>query len=297
MALRFHTLDVFTDQAYGGNPLAVVFGGETLDTRQMQRIAREFNLSETVFVLPSTDSRALHRVRIFTPMVELPFAGHPTIGTACLLAELGLVPKNPDAEFVIEEGIGPIPIRLRCTPGEPVYAELTVAQLPQFGATPETPALARALGLDANDLCSGSEQPRAVSCGLPFVLVPVRSPELLAAIDFDPAEARRVLATSWAKQLYVYARGYEGELRARMFATEVGIAEDPATGSAAAALAGALGCEASDDGTQRWTIHQGLEMGRPSRLYVSAERAGGKLTAVRVGGHSVLISDGLLSAL
>ena len=116
MALRFHTLDVFSDQAYGGNPLAVVFGGDALDTRQMQRIAREFNLSETVFVLPPTDSRALHRARIFTPMVELPFAGHPTIGTACLLAELGLVPKDPDAEFVLEEGIGPIRIRLRCTP-------------------------------------------------------------------------------------------------------------------------------------------------------------------------------------
>lgn len=297
MALRFHTLDVFSDQAYGGNPLAVVFGGDALDTRQMQRIAREFNLSETVFVLPPTDRRALHRVRIFTPMVELPFAGHPTIGTACLLAELGLVPKDPDAEFVLEEGIGLVRIRLRCTPGEPAYAELTTAQLPEFGATPDAEALARVLGLEADDLRSGSERPRAVSCGLPFVLVPLRAPELLAAIDFDPAEARRVLTLSWAKQIYVYARGYEGELRARMFATGVGIAEDPATGSAAAALAGALGHEAGEDGTQHWTIHQGVEMGRPSRLYISAERAGGKLAAIRVGGHSVLMSDGLLGAL
>src|SRR3546814_8442112 len=121
----------------------------------------------------------------------------------------------------------------------------------------------------SSDVCSSD-----LSCGLPFVLVPLRAPELLAAIDFDSAEARRVLASSWAKQIYVYARGYEGELRARMFATGVGIAEDPATGSAAAALAGALGHEASNDGTQCWTIHQGVEMGRPRRLYVSAERIG-----------------------
>src|SRR3546814_5281876 len=207
-------------------------------------------------------------------MVELPFAGHPTIGAACLLAELGLVPKDPDAEFVLEEGIGPVRIRLRRTPGEPVYAELTAAQLPEFGVTPDADALARVLGLDAADLRSGSEGPRAVSCGLPFVLVPLRAPELLAAIDFDSAEARRVLASSWAKQIYVYARGYEGELRARMFATGVGIAEDPATGSAAAALAGALGHEASNDGTQCWKIPQAIGKGRPSRLYVSAERIG-----------------------
>src|SRR3546814_3715853 len=124
----------------------------------MQRIAREFNLSETVFVLPPTDSGALHRARIFTPMVELPFAGHPTIGAACLLAELGLVPKDPDAEFVLEEGIGPVRIRLRRTPGEPVYAALTAAQLPEFGVTPDADALARVLGLDAADLRSRSEE-------------------------------------------------------------------------------------------------------------------------------------------
>jgi trans-2,3-dihydro-3-hydroxyanthranilate isomerase len=296
MSLRFHTLDVFTDQPYGGNPLAVVFGGDALETRQMQRIAREFNLSETVFVLPPTRGDALHRVRIFTPAAELPFAGHPTIGTACLLAELGLVPKGSDAAFVLEEGIGPVAISLRRTPGEPVYAELTTAQPPEYGATPDIDALARVLGLQADELCSGDERPRAVSCGMPFVLVPLRAPELLAAIDFDAGEARRVLGAAWARQLYVYARGYEGELRARMFATGLGIGEDPATGAAAAALAGALGSESRDEGLLQWTIHQGVEMGRPSRLYIRAERVGGVLTAVRVGGHSVLMSDGLLGA-
>lgn len=294
MTLRFHTLDVFTTEPFGGNPLAVVFGGDKLSTGQMQRIAREFNLSETVFVLSPTRKEALHRVRIFTPARELPFAGHPTIGSAALLAELGLAPKGADASFVLEEGVGLVPVRVRRVPGEPIYAELTLAQLPEYGATPDVPTLARVLGLEAEDLQSAGETPRAVSCGLPFVLVPLKAPELLAAVDFDAAAARTLLGGAWARQLYVYARGYEGELRARMFAPELGIAEDPATGSAAAALAGALGHEASGDGTLEWVIHQGVEMGRPSLLHVSAERSGGQLHAVRVGGHSVLMSDGNL---
>jgi trans-2,3-dihydro-3-hydroxyanthranilate isomerase len=295
MSLRFHTLDVFTDQAYGGNPLAVVFGGDALDPAHMQRIAREFNLSETAFVLAPTRSEALHRIRIFTPTAELPFAGHPTIGTACVLAELGLVPGGDGATFSIEENIGLVPVRLRYTPGEPIYAELTTAMLPEYGPEfHDIPALARVLGLDVTDLLSGGERPRYASCGLPFLLVPLRAPELLAAIDFDAMEARRLLSGGWARQLYVYTRGYEGELRARMFTTDPGIIEDPATGSAAAALAGVLGSEADTDGTFEWTLHQGLEMGRPSEIHISVDRVGGKLTAVRVGGRSVLMSDGLL---
>lgn len=294
MALRFHTLDVFTDQPYGGNPLAVVFGGDALETAQMQRVAREFNLSETVFVLPPTQAGALHRLRIFTPAVELPFAGHPTVGTACLLAELGLAPKGAEAAFALEEGLGLVPIHVRRTPGEPIYAELTTARLPEYGPAVDAAAIAGFSGLDPADLASGAEQPRSASCGMPFVLVPLRAPELLAAIDFDAAAARRALAGAWARQLYFYARGYEGELRARMFAPDMGIAEDPATGAAAAALAGALGSEAAADGRHEWVIHQGVEMGRPSRLYASAERAGGAVTAVRVGGHSVPMSDGTL---
>ncbi|WP_028081264.1 PhzF family phenazine biosynthesis protein [Solimonas soli] len=292
MTLRFHTLDVFTTEPFGGNPLAVLFGGDALSTAQMQRIAREFNLSETVFVLPPTRSDALHRVRIFTPGRELPFAGHPTVGAAALLAELGLAPKGAEVPFMLEEGVGPVPVRVRRVPGEPIYAELSVAQLPQYGEAPDAAAIARVLGLDAADLHSNGEGPRAVSCGLPFVLVPLKAPELLAAVDFDAAAARALLAGGWAQQFYIYARGYEGELRARMFAPDLGIPEDPATGSAAAALAGALGSEASGDGTLQWLIHQGVEMGRPSLLHASAERSGGRLTAVRVGGHSVLMTDG-----
>ncbi len=295
MALRFHTLDVFTEQAYGGNPLAVVLGGDGLTTAQMQRVAREFNLSETAFVLAPTRREALHRIRIFTPAVELPFAGHPTVGTACLLAELDLVPKGAEVALVIEEGIGPVTVRVRRIPGQAVYAELSAAQLPQFGPAPDAGILAKMLGLEAADLEHGTERPRGVSCGLPFLLVPLRAPELLAAIDFDVSAARRGLAAAWARHIYVYAHGYEeGELRARMFAAALGIGEDPATGSAAAALAGALGSEAQTDGTQTWIVHQGAEMGRPSQLHVSVDRAGGQVRVVRVGGYSVLMSDGTL---
>lgn len=294
MSLRFHTLDVFTSEPFGGNPLAVVLGGDVLLPAQMQRIAREFNLSETVFVLPPVRSEALHRIRIFTPQRELPFAGHPTIGTACLLAELGLVPKGGESAFQLEEGAGLVPVSVRLTPGEPSFAELTTAQLPERRAAPDAATLAALLGLDADDIGSGDEQARAVSCGLPYVLVPLRSPELMAAIDFDAMAARRVLAGQWAQPLYVYARGYEGELRARMFAPDLGVFEDPATGSAAAALAGALAAEQNADGDYRWTIHQGLEMGRPSVLHARAERRRGAVVAVRVGGHSLRISEGLL---
>lgn len=294
--LRFHTLDVFTERPFGGNPLAVVFGGEHLGMAQMQTMAREFNLSETVFVLPPTRSDCLHRIRIFTPTQEMPFAGHPTVGTACLLSELRLAPSGEVARFSLEENVGPVPVVVRRTVDRATYAELTTATLPSYGApAPERAALAAALGLQPGDIGRGTEQPRSVSCGVPFLLVPLRAPELLAGIDVDAQRVRALLAAGSARELYVYAHGYEpGELRARMFAPELGIAEDPATGAAAAALAGALGMEASGDGTLRWTIHQGVEMGRPSQLYISVDRVAGQVSAVRVGGYAVAISEGIL---
>lgn len=298
MPLPYHLLDVFTDQPFCGNPLAVVLEADGLSDARMQAIAREFNLSETVFVQTANAAGTPARVRIFTPLRELPFAGHPTIGTACLLVELGLVPQTQaEVRFALQEGIGPVPVRVCRIPGQPPYAELTAAQRPEYGTPPRTADIAHILGLDPADLGSAGETVRAVSCGLPFVLVPVRAPEILAGIAFDVAAWRARLAGQWAEALYVYARGYEGELRARMFAPAMGVVEDPATGSAAAALGGALATEATiADGVLQWRIDQGIEMGRPSRLYVTAERAGGAVRAVRVGGHAVRIAHGLLLA-
>lgn len=294
--LCFHTLDVFTDQAYGGNPLAVVLEADGLKPTQMQRIAREFNLSETVFVQRATRSDALVRVRIYTPFEELPFAGHPTVGTACLLAELGIAPAGGDVRFILEEGIGPVPVRVQRRPGAHPYGELTVAQAPLFG--PPAPAagdIAQALGLSVADLGYRGEMPRQVSCGLAFLLVPLRAPELLAGIDIQDTQLRALLAQGWAHSAYVYARGYEGELRARMFSPRIG--EDPATGSAAAALAARLAEESAESSQTRvWTVHQGAEMNRPSQLFMEADKLDGRITAVRVGGHAVRMMRGELHA-
>ena len=291
--LAFHTLDVFTEQAYAGNPLAVVLDADALGTAQMQRIASEFNLSETVFVCAPRTPGALATARIFTPARELPFAGHPTVGIACLLAELGLVPAGAP-RLVLDEGVGAVAVELRREAGKPWFAQLTTAVAPETRPWDGDPAeLAAVLGLEADALHLAGERPRQASCGNPFLLVPLRQPELLSSIAFDVQRGRALLAGQWGHAYYVYARGYEGELRARMFAPDLGVAEDPATGSAAVALAGALALEAPEpDADLRWTLHQGVEMGRPSQLYAEASKRGGRVVAVRVGGYAVRVTEG-----
>lgn len=292
--LAFHTLDVFTERAYTGNPLAVVLDADGLKDWQMQRIASEFNLSETVFVCAPRTPGALATARIFTPARELPFAGHPTVGSACLLAELGLVPAGAP-RLVLDEGVGPVAVELRHEAGQPWFAQLTAAVAPETRPWDgDFAELAAVLGLEPEALNSEAEVPRQASCGNPFLVVPVQQPELLAAIRFDSQRARALLAGGWAHAIYVYARGYEGgELRARMFAPDLGVAEDPATGSAAVAIAGALALEAAPpEADLRWTIHQGVEMGRASQLYAEASKRGGKVVAVRVGGYAVRITEG-----
>ncbi|MGQ0698483.1 MAG: PhzF family phenazine biosynthesis protein [Panacagrimonas sp.] len=292
MNLRFHTLDVFTDTPLSGNPLAVVLDADALSQRQMQAIAREFNLSETVFVQRATLPEAMARARIFTPLEELPFAGHPTLGTAWLLARLRSKVEAEELTVVLEEGIGPISVRVK--PQSPGYAELTVAQAPEWGPpAPDRDTLAAMLGLDAADIGTKECAPRQVSCGLRFLLVPLRAPEMLAGIDVDTGLFACMLRQNWAQGIYVYAQGYEGELRARTFYP--GIGEDPATGAAGAALAAALADESSiQTGELQWEVHQGVEMGRPSRLFLSASKHDGHIRAVRAGGHVVGVMQGEL---
>lgn len=293
-ALRFHTLDVFTDEPYSGNPLAVVLGGDALSGAQMQRIAREFNLSETVFVLPATQPEAMLRLRIFTPYEELPFAGHPTVGAACLLAMRDLTPRGDEVSFALEEGIGLVQLRVQQQVSALPYAELTAAQAPSFGPAAATRAIAATLGLSESEI--GPDAPMVVSCGLPMLLVPLRAPETLAGISTDFVRLPLLLQSCAAHSLYVYAPGDESEVRARMFSP--GIGEDPATGAAAAALAARLATDASQrDGSLRWSVRQGLEMGRPSCLFISADKQAGRIAAVRVGGHAVSVMEGNLHAL
>jgi trans-2,3-dihydro-3-hydroxyanthranilate isomerase len=299
--IPFYTADVFTSERFGGNPLAVFPDGRGLDTRLMQAIARELNLSETVFVLPPDDPRHTRKLRIFTPGTELPFAGHPTVGTAFVLGSIGEVALD-DAEtrIVFEEGVGPVPVTIRSEGGQPSYCELTAARLPELGPPPPPiEDVAAALSLRPEDVRTDDFSPRGASCGLPYLFVPLRDGEALTRARPNISAWERSVANSWAPELYPFVEiGGRGgaDFRGRMFAPWVGIPEDPATGSAAAAMAGYLAAARPEtSGTRRWVVDQGVEMGRPSRMHVECDRAGGKVTAVRVGGTSVMMMEARLA--
>lgn len=293
----FHTLDVFTDRMFGGNPLAVFPDGAGLETGQMQAVAREFNLSETVFVLPPDDPAHTRRLRIFTPGTELPFAGHPTIGTAHLLAAIGAVSLDgAETRIVFEEGVGPIPVTIRASEGHAVSAQLSAARMPERGPQPPSIAdIAAVVSLAPEDIAK-TPPPAALSCGVPFLFVMVSSLDALARAQVRYDAWERTLKRYWAPDVYLLARsgnGAEAAVRARMFAPSMGIAEDPATGAAATALAGYLSpLENQTSDTVRWSVDQGVEMGRPSRLEVEADLSNGGVVGIRVSGSSVLVSHG-----
>lgn len=298
MKYHFHTCDVFTDSVFGGNPLAVFPDGQGLDDGQMQRIAREFNLSETVFVLPPDDAANTRRLRIFTPARELPFAGHPTVGTAHVLAAIGEIALGGDeTRIVFEEGVGPVPVTILAEGGAPVFAQLTAAQPPEIGPPPPADdVIAAALGLEAADLGAGDMAAQAVSCGTPFLFVPVRDPAAVERIALDTGRWRAAFADYWTSALFVFAMGGErpgSDVSARMFSPLWGIPEDPATGAAATALGGYLALrDPRGDARLAWTVEQGFAMGRPSIIEVEADKRGGQVAEIRVGGASVMVSEG-----
>ncbi|KAA0124033.1 PhzF family phenazine biosynthesis protein [Methylobacterium sp. P1-11] len=292
MARRFVTLDVFTEQRLAGNPLAVVLDAEGLDTAAMQAIAREFNLSETVFVLPPTEARHRAALRIFTPGRELPFAGHPTVGTAVLLALQD--PARGDARaFGLEEGIGIVPCVVETrADGSGGRARFRLPVLPEYlGPGPEPAVLAPLLGLEPGDIGTGRHAPSRHGVGPNFTCVPVAS---IAALD----AARPAQAPDPADGLYLYTPDPEGagrSWRVRMFAPNLGVPEDPATGAAASAFAGVLmQFEALGDGTHDVAIRQGEAMGRPSAIALQLTIAAGALQGVEIGGGAVILSDGTL---
>jgi len=305
MDLRFHTLDVFTDRTFGGNPLGVFPDAAHLPAEQMQRIAREMNLSETVFLGPPQTPQGTARVRIFTPAREVPFAGHPTVGSAIFLAAVDIAPQAGEMTLVLEENVGPVPVVVRFRNGRPVFATFTTALLPEHRPAPHPVAeLAAMVGLDEDDI--GGEWPdgrqlvpEMVSCGLEYMVIPVRALHAIRRSALDTARWQHLLSDAWAHHVYLVCMEAEGEgvdVHVRMFAPGSGVPEDPATGSAAAALGGYLS-KAHGSRTARlaWTVEQGLEIGRPSILHVEADRAGGSTTAVRVGGAAVRVSHGIMS--
>lgn len=300
MRYQFYTTDVFTERIFGGNPLAVFPEAQGLSPAQMQRIAGELNLSETAFVTPAGDPAYTCQVRIFTPRIELPFAGHPTIGTAYVLAATGsFVLSGDQTRLVFEEQVGPVRVDVQAQDGRPVSAKLWAAQMPEFGPpTPGRAELARLLSLEEEALAEGALTPQAVSCGVPFTFIPLRDRRALGRARLDLTAWNQLLQDFWAPHVYCITLDPEQEghdMRARMFAPAMGIEEDPATGAAASALAGYLGGrEVLRDGTLHWVIEQGFEMGRPSLLEVEADKRDGEIVAVRVGGKCVLVSEGAM---
>ena len=298
MTHRYFLSDVFTDRAFAGNGLAVFPDGDAVPEALMQRIARELNLSETVFVLHPSDPAHECRLRIFTPAKELPFAGHPTVGTACTLAAIGRIAVSGSASVTLEEGVGPIPVTIRCD-GSRYRASFTTARLPELGPEPPSAgALAECLGIATEDILASRLRAHAYSCGVPFLFVPVRDRGVLARLRVNTAAWEKHLSGYWTSELFVFTRDAElpgSSLRGRMFAPLFGIAEDPATGSAAAALAGYLAAlEQPRTATLAWRIEQGFEMGRPSLIELEADLTSAGLRAVRVGGESLLIGEGAL---
>lgn len=300
--MRYLTADVFTSRRFGGNQLAVLPDARGLSTEQMLAITREFNYSETTFVLPPENPAHTRKVRIFTPAGEIPFAGHPTVGTAFVLATIGEVPLTGDAtRIVLEEGVGPVPVVIRATNGVPVFCQFSVAKLPEIGPPlPSREVLAACLALEPADLRDGAWHPQVVSCGLPFAFVPLRDRAAVgrARIRLDAWEQH--LAGTDGANVMLFAMDAEEpghHVRARMFGPGVSVPEDPATGSACAALGGYLAARTPPgDGTLRWVVEQGYEMGRPSLIEVEADRQANRVTAVRVGGASVLVCEGTINA-
>lgn len=297
---RYLIYDVFTDTALAGNPLAVVLDAERLDTRRMQAIAREFNLSETVFVLPARNPVHQAALRIFTPGLELPFAGHPTVGTAIALAEEQGVASGDGAILVLEEKVGDV----RCVVGFRDGANFAEFDLPKLSEKLdfEVPQemIGAALGLGPHEIGFENHVPALRTAGVPYVTVPVA--------DLDAAGRARLDQKLWGEiapvidgvpaDAYVYCRetvNHDCHFHARMFAPKSGIPEDPATGSAAAAFSGAvLTFDAPPDGPHAIWIEQGIEMGRPSRIRLEMEISDGKAVSARIGGHAVRVAEGRL---
>lgn len=308
---RFLQVDVFTDRVFGGNPLAVFPDPEGLSDAELQAIAGEMNLSETTFVYPPARPDAAARVRIFTPSRELPFAGHPTIGTAYVLATLGRLPAGA-SEIVLEEGIGPVPVRLEGDPANPGFLWMThpAARFEPAAGPDERAAVLRALGLVPDDALGGVNGPpiQVGSTGLPFLYVPLRDRAAVDRVVLDERALSAARGEGGPTGVFLFApepaedeeaaRGIAGRAYSRMLAPGAGVQEDPATGSASGPLAVYLVKErlmpAPADGTVRFLSEQGTAMGRQSFVHLRLDLAGGEIRRIEVGGGAVPVIEGTL---
>jgi trans-2,3-dihydro-3-hydroxyanthranilate isomerase len=302
MALNYHVLDVFTERPFGGNPLAVVLDADRLSATEMQSIAREFNLSETVFVLAPTSPGHTARIRIFTPSRELPFAGHPTLGTAVLLAELRAphAASMDTAIIALEEEVGSIRVGVRGRNGSAPFGEFDapkVTSAPEALSEPEE--ISAAVGLIPGEIGFENHKPCLLKSSPPFAFLPVSNLEAMARVKVTPQHWARAFTDRGVQGVYLYTRQcvrVQSAFHARMFAPDLGVPEDPATGSAAASFAYVVHeFDALPDGNHKRAIEQGIEMGRPSSITLTMTVTRGKLEAVRIGGHAVRLAQGTLN--
>lgn len=301
MTRAYRIYDVFTERRLAGNPLAVVFDADGLSDKAMQSIAREFNLSETVFVCKAENPVHTASLRIFTPGRELPFAGHPTVGTAIAIAERSGAQPGLGIVSVLEEKVGPVRCAIRLSADGASFAEFDLPRRSvELGGSPSREGLADALGIKSTEIGFENHVPSLWSAGVPFLLVPVHDLGVAERIEFDTHLWEKVapFADGQLASAYVYCRGgvhHNARFHARMFTSDMGIAEDPATGAAVAALSGAIHrFDALPDGHTATLIEQGVEMGRPSYIHLHIDANGGKVENARIGGHAVCLADGKL---
>jgi trans-2,3-dihydro-3-hydroxyanthranilate isomerase len=299
MRLNFVTVDVFTNRQFGGNPLAVVLDAEGLSTPQMQAIAAEFNLAETTFVLPPRDAAHTAQVRIFTPRAEMPFAGHPNVGTAFVLAREGRCYGRAlgSDTFVFEEIAGLVRMELLKERAVVAGASLAAPKALAVGGTVPADLVAEACAIGVDDIETGGHQPCVASCGAPFIIAELRDRRALAAARPRGEVFAQHLPRDGATgiHLYVEAAGEGADIQCRMFAPLHGIPEDPATGSANVALIGLLAKLRPEPDLQlAKAISQGVDMGRPSLLQARADKTGGVVTATYIGGACVPVMRGTL---
>lgn len=284
---EFVLVDVFTEQPFGGNQLAVFPDARGLSDVDMQARAREFNFAESTFVLPARGPENAAWVRIFTPRFEIPFAGHPTVGTAAVLAARGAI----DGSAVFELGVGPVAVHVEQR-GDLPYSRLTLRRGAESPAvTPDPAALAATLSLSTVDVIDGFY----ATAGLPFCFAHLRDADAVDRAVFNQPAWGEHLAAGWSPDIYLFAGDPEpgAKVYARMFAPSSGVSEDAATGSASAALVGTLAHRwDGPDGSYPLTITQGVHMGRPSRIEAEATKSAGTVHTITVGGTSVIVGGG-----
>jgi len=297
MKLTYKTCNVFTDTAFAGNPLGVVFGGEQLATETMLKIAAEFNYPETTFVLPPTDPNHTAQVRISSPKIEMPFAGHPNVGTACVVAQMGeLFGKKVNDTLTFEEIAGLVEVTVQRDGNKVKSAELIAPGDLETGADVAVDKIAACLSINPEDIVVSTHQPTFTSVGLSFTMVEVTGPQVLAKCKPVVDHISRLPFEHQKLHVYCNVEEAGADIRCRMFAPTINIPEDPATGSANCALAALLTHLSPTSSTEdSYRIIQGEEMGRKSLLFARAQKVGGKVIEVRIGGNSVEVMSGSLN--